>query len=440
MEYNIDELTSQVKDILVYSQGYYAEDLVHVDKLLKEWEINKQRFIKAFGGLIYESPIKCMITADKSTKTNELYEFCDEIEDSFLLSEPNAATLSDFIWWAGVDFYDNTVPRDFTFTNEETGLEVRIPAGSKLIKSFKHFIRDKENLITIQNRASQLIQASEPITGTLCFSVHPLDFLSMSDNTYNWSTCHSLADGDFRMGNLSYMIDHSTFICYIRGEDGVILPVFPENIPWNSKRWRVLIHCNSDNNMFFMGRHYPFYQEYLNNIIRTNIEKLFPNIKCLTSWGHEKLIYQEDETAFSEGYYDFFDKATMKHELANIVPHSLNYNDILHSSVSLTSMCYDIGNFDGDFDAVDIGAEVFCLHCGEHYITSPSALFCEECFNKLYPANLYEHVFCSECGKAIENHEKEFVKENRIRKILCRTCYRKNIYNNYIGKYQKKEN
>lgn len=157
MAYNIKELTSQVKDILVYSQGYYAEELIHVDKLLAKWEINKQRFINAFGGLIYEFPIKCKITADEVIKFNELHEFCDEIEDNFLLSEPNVAALADFIWWAGEDFYHNIVPQDFTFINEETGFEVRIPAGSKLIKSFKNFIKDKENLITIQNKASQLI-------------------------------------------------------------------------------------------------------------------------------------------------------------------------------------------------------------------------------------------------------------------------------------------
>lgn len=440
MAYNIEELTSQVKDILVYSQGYYAEELIHVDKLLAKWEINKQRFIDAFGGLIYESPIKCMVATDNNVKFKELYEFCDEIEDSFLLSEPNAAALADFIWWAGEDFYHNMVSRDFTFVNEETGFEVRIPAGSKLIKSFKNFIKDKENLITIQNKASQLIQASEPITGTLCFSVHPLDFLSMSDNTYNWSTCHNLADGDYRMGNLSYMIDYSTFICYIRGEDGVTLPVFPENIPWNSKRWRTLIHCNVSNNIFFMGRHYPFYQECLDDVIRTTIEKLFSNIKHLTLWNLERPIYKEDKTAFPDGYYDFFGKATMKHELVNINPYSLNYNDILHSSISLTSMCYDIGSFDEYFPTVNIGARVFCLHCGDESITSSSTIFCETCFNKLYPTSLYRYVYCGECGKAVENHEKEFIKENRVRKTLCKTCYRKNIYNNYRGKYQKEEN
>ena len=433
MAYNIEELTSQVKDILVYSQGYYAKDLVYVDQLLAKWEANKRRFIDAFGSLIYESPIKCMVAADYSTKFNELYAFCDEIEDNFLLSEPNAAALSDFIWWAGESFYDNTVPKDFTFTDEETGLEVRIPAGSKLIKSFKNFIIDKENLVTIQNRASQLIQASEPVTGTLCFSVHPLDFLSISDNTYNWSTCHNLADGDYRMGNLSYMIDNSTFICYIRGEDGVVLPVFPENILWNSKRWRTLIHCNINNNIFFMGRHYPFYQKYLDDVIRINIEKLFTNIKHLTSWNQEEPIYREDKTAFADGYYDFFGKATMKHELVNINPHSLNYNDILHSSVSLAPMCYDIGDFDGDFPTVDIGEKIPCLHCGNEIVTSSSNVFCETCFNKLYFGALYEHTYCSECGKTIESHEKEFIKENRIRKTLCKTCYRKNIYNKYMG-------
>ena len=95
------------------------------------------------------------------------------------------------------------------------------------------------------------------ITGTLCFSVHPLDYLSISENTYNWASCHSL-DGDYRAGNLSYMLDSSTIVCYLRGANNVKLPLFPDDVPWNSKKWRVLLFFSDKQDIIFAGRQYPF--------------------------------------------------------------------------------------------------------------------------------------------------------------------------------------
>ena len=87
-----------------------------------------------------------------------------------------------------------------------------------------------------------MILQEDKIEGTLCFSVHPLDFLSSSENTYNWRSCHSL-DGEFCAGNLSYMADSATMICYLKSDKEEILPRFPEDIPWNNKKWRVFLEA-----------------------------------------------------------------------------------------------------------------------------------------------------------------------------------------------------
>ena len=71
--------------------------------------------------------------------------------------------------------------------------------------------------------------------------MHPLDYLSLSENTYNWRSCHSL-DGEYRAGNLSYMMDKSTVICYLKSNDDVILSNFGPEVKWNSKKWRVLLY------------------------------------------------------------------------------------------------------------------------------------------------------------------------------------------------------
>ena len=124
-------------------------------------------------------------------------------------------------------------------------------------ESLKKIFSDAGMLIMTHCEDQQIIQENT-ITGTLCFSVHPLDFLSSSENTHNWRSCHSL-DGEYRGGNLSYMVDDCTFMCYLRS-DGYDhqLPNFPHEVKWNSKKWRVLLYLSNDRTMLMAGRQYPF--------------------------------------------------------------------------------------------------------------------------------------------------------------------------------------
>ena len=159
------------------------------------------KFIDLFGGLIYEWPVPVEFTLDDTQKRSRVMEFVGVVSDSF-----NNPELADFIEANLDSFYENKVS-----TND------KMPKGMKLLKAFKYFEKNQTALRNIQDMASQIIQ-EDKIKGTLCFSVHPLDYLSSSENTYNWRSCHSL-DGEYRAGNLSYMVDNSTFLIYLKGAD-----------------------------------------------------------------------------------------------------------------------------------------------------------------------------------------------------------------------------
>ena len=49
---------------------------------------------------------------------------------------------------------------------------------------------------------------------TAVLSVHPCDYLEMSNVSNPWSSCHNLEDGCYKAGTLSYMLDTSTLIFY----------------------------------------------------------------------------------------------------------------------------------------------------------------------------------------------------------------------------------
>lgn len=195
-----EDIKEQFREVIRHSQHI---DNPKIDYLFREWEANKSHFIELFGGPIYEWTEPVEFTLDDTQKKNRAMEFANIVADSF-----NNSELADFI--------DNNI--DTFFENKVSNNQYQnIPKGMKLLKAFKYFENNKCVLRNIQDMASQIIQ-EDKIKGTLCFSVHPLDFLSSSENTYNWRSCHSL-DGEFRAGNLSYMVDNVTFMVYLKGVD-----------------------------------------------------------------------------------------------------------------------------------------------------------------------------------------------------------------------------
>ena len=245
MSIPIGNIKERFDKVIKYSQ--YGIEEPKTDSLFKNWSLNKQRFYDLFGEqYIWEYPKKVSFELDDDTKQARIADLI-----TYILCNEYSPELADFIQEQKKGFFDNKVIEEYV-----TNLNEIITKDTKLIKAFKYFIKDKEVLNDLQSRASRIIQENK-IEGTLCFSIHPLDYLSVSETTHNWRSCHAL-DGEYRAGNLSYMMDNCTIVCYLKSEQNAKLPHFPEDVPWNSKKWRVLLYFNSRMDMCFAGRQYPF--------------------------------------------------------------------------------------------------------------------------------------------------------------------------------------
>lgn len=256
-----DDIKKEFNKVLSYSQGVPL-DKINTDDMFSKWWVNKKKFFDYFGGqYIYEVPEEITFNLSPEARHQRFEEFNAMVND--ILYNENESSAEDFYYFLKdneAGFYENNVVADWDWNG------AKIKTGSKLVRSFKHFIENKKLLEDIQNSASRLIQ-EDKVTGKLCFSIHPLDFLSTSETTYNWRSCHAL-DGDYRSGNLGYMMDNSTIICYLRGEEETKLPRFPADVPWNAKKWRVLLFWSNDESLLFAGRQYPFTsQTALNDIL-----------------------------------------------------------------------------------------------------------------------------------------------------------------------------
>lgn len=321
-------------------------------------------------------------------------------------------------------------------------------------------------LTDIQNYASRIIQENK-VEGTLCLSVHPLDFLSLSENNYNWRSCHSL-DGEYRAGNLSYMMDNNTVICYLKGADDVPLQAFGP-VTWNSKKWRVLLFVSNDCNMVIAGRQYPFESKSGMDIVlrqllfQSGICKIYGTwdrwsdwnaaLNCISFKGQDKYITLEDfYIPTSIGLVDL-------QQLYQVHPQAKNFDDVLHSScykpfytikysglsdnpyVSLDKTLFEIGNMTyclecGEAECLKAEDTMRCGDCEFEYGTTENDIFgyCECCGRRMYIESSYtvnDEMWCETCfdqyAKQCERcgsyHYQDYVKyDNETQQYLCSAC------------------
>lgn len=408
------DIKEQFKEVISYSQDIPNPQ---VDILFSQWLEAKRDVIEAFGGkLIYEIPVPVHFHLGAQEKKNYFMEFVDHVAQVSHNEE-----LVRFLEANGFgSFYDNIIPSTYIDG------DIKVPCGMKMIKAFKYFEKDQRLLEQLQNHASQLIQ-EDKIEGTLCFSVHPLDYLSTSCNTYNWRSCHAL-DGEFRAGNLSYMIDKSTVICYLKGADNVIIPSFPNTVPWNSKKWRVLLYLSDNWDMIFAGRQYPFNcQASMDIVLRYFLKALKLPEDRFDGWHNDyvsKILLNNGENyTLSHRYLPIRHSL---YEIENIVQdgkHSLQFNDLLNSSTYKEPLYAIKDNtwwFGGeDVPHFEIGKVVGCLNCEHNRIIDSEMMVCRDCAEEL---GLFEEegYACECCGRRIyEDEEVWWVNDLPV----CSHCY-----------------
>lgn len=465
---NISNIQKQFNEVISYSQGIYN---VHSDELFAKWKEAKSFFFEAFNGqLIYEYPQEVTFELSKEAKHSKFVSFIEFIENVY-----SNRKLSNFLWEHEADFFNNRLSAPYELSSGK-----KLPVGMKILKALKFFEDNPEALDHIQTKASMLIQ-EEKVTGKICLSVHPLDFLSTSENTYKWRSCHAL-DGEYRSGNLSYMTDQSTVICYLKStKENQFLPNFPTSVPWNSKKWRVLLFFSNDRSMMFAGRQYPFTADGGLNFIT---EKLLTdeNLGRFGKWSGEKIReYEFPDGGASHlhngGYVGIGNRLITMSDLIKDEKGSLHFNDLLHSS------CYDpvysyrmdkhpVFYFtfdemfthptekDKDYEYSPgranndtrfyIGGPVPCLSCGEYDIDISERMVCESCDykedeniyvcpccgNHFYVDDGYwiesegtyvcpdcaesECTVCDICGELVYNSDIIYDRENE--KMICRWC------------------
>lgn len=427
---NLSKIKEDFNNVIKFTQNIPEPK---TDKLFDIWMECKRDYIELFGGkFIYEFPRKVSFELDAKEKHDRVVRFAGQVASQWGYTD-----LANFIEAQEEGFFKNITISDYTAWDGKV-----IKKGAKLVKSFRHFVKDNDrSLADIQNEASRIIQ-EDKIEGTLCLSVHPLDFLSLSENTYNWRSCHSL-DGEYRAGNLSYMMDKNTIICYLRGADDVELPGFGPEVKWNSKKWRVLLYVSDDWKMVIAGRQYPFESEVGMDIV---LKELLPDAGICqkevdaydwTDWNNVLLsevnMTNDLKISFDSPYIPVGFELMRLDELVLVGEGAKNFNDVLNSSCykPIYAFKYRLGFWINDAGApmthrdttkFSIGGYTYCLRCGmEETLLGADTMMCEECELEYGSSDNDLFTYCDSCGRRIYVDDSYSVGDETV----CSHCFDK---------------
>lgn len=238
------------------------------------------------------------------------------------------------------------------------------------------------------------------LEGTLCLSIHPIDYMTMSDNSNSWSSCMSWKDhGDYRMGTVEMMNSRNVIVAYLT--DSKEKFDF-EGLDWTSKKWRSLFIV--DPQVLCNIKGYPYFNDSLNHEVLAWVKELCAQV----GWDyintpieyHENEDYNEvyQRTGYYLGKWEFWTDR-MYNDFWYVHTFYPNINMGAEESFSLT--------YSGRTQCMWCGKDISCEDMVD---TDESYLICEDCASTCR---------CHHCGDIISSGDAIRVGDD----YYCSCCY-----------------
>ena len=348
-------MRKEIEKLLINSQQYgdKIDSLPYLGEILSEWAEKKKNLLN--GEIRITLPELIKIDTPAEAWQNKMMEWV-KFDSADTINKDVAEEVYDFL----------VCNKGSNICTLDSWKNNRIPKGMKLTRALKYVIKNPDVLNSIQQKASTFIQEGK-LQGYLTFSVHPIDFLTMSESDSGWHSCHSL-DGDYRGGNMSYVLDNSTIVCFLSDKEPTCEKY---GVPFYPKKWRVLLHANEDKTFAAINRQYPLACPELLQIVEEKASELFslPETWCADPVDKKKM-FLTDEWAL----------------LYNDLRKSPWYTQPIHTAIPL----------DKPVRPIVLGAKTPCPICGETNYRNET-FFCDKCIeeNELFHSGL--NFICDCC-------------------------------------------
>lgn len=416
--------------------GPTGVDYAPMNEILREWSDAKSQYLyKLFGEqLILEKEIHyekgnsemwksiAMVfdswTADKLGRNGrDAYEFTKEYYD---IIYPPRGSIKQYQLTTearhGMEHLLNNEPLVNNIFNGETFVievegkrPLKINRGSKVMRALSK-IADYFGLAHFEDFRiyhSQVLN-QKSLSGTLCLSIHPMDYMTMSDNDCGWDSCMSwIGEGGYRQGTVEMMNSNCTIVAYLKSEDEFSTYT---GVKWNSKKWRQLFVVNDD--LLIGVKAYPYQNDNLSEAVidwlRELAEKNLDRKYCSTTViEYEKPFRISTKNGEKDVYLDALDGYAMYNDFGSAEHHHMALVDGFDTNKK---------KYYGDADDIAYlysfayhGSEQ-CMVCGstQHDFANESCLACKNCQTLIH---------CDCCGDPVAN----YIEIDG--QYLCEYCY-----------------
>jgi hypothetical protein len=371
----LEQIEKDVKRVIALNGDFdLSSQELHFS--LNAFAVNKSRFYEDFGNEFSITRKGVSVEKNEESKKEDFDSFKRRITRGGKLYE-----FAKFINDNGIDgFFNNKVLIENDYN---------IPVGMKLSKSFNLIPElKKDNLVNHWQTSYSQILNDNRIAGDLTISIHPFDYLTMSENRYNWRSCHAL-DGEYAAGTLGMMNDKTTVVAFLASPKLEEFDVL-HGAKWNNKKWRQLVHISPDLNTFVHSKHYPYHNQQLEDLVQELLQEVYPYIQ----------EYILDQNARGLDY-------------VRTGSNSPAYNDA-KSSMNGPNVYVRPCEEGTAYKKVVVGTAVACLHCGEYDIMEPEYWSCEECSG----IDHYD-AYCDNCGEGVYDGDYCYTAHDET---LCNDC------------------
>ena len=408
-----EKLSNDEISMMNHYIDYYAGDTIHsrvsLEHILSFWNENKQNLYKAFGNqfmvskeISIKSPIDLVrkqmeeliylnstINRWRNAMLNDLYDIDSDVyykvNEAIFAPKPLAKNAYDG---------DN-----FEFKIGETMIRVQNGMKAmKIIAKIAKALKYEDTMEEFRLEHSRILNTAT-LSGELVLSIHPLDYMTMSDNECDWSSCMSWNDeGCYRRGTVEMMNGKDTVVAYLRSKT----PMSIDGYKWSgNKKWRSLIVFDKDFITSIKG--YPYLSKDLSEIA----------IQMLAELATKNLGYSYDNEIYKYSHNTAFEtpKGTYTFRFA---PYDAMYNDF---GACKHHICLGTDYKPVSFFHYVYGGPATCMCCGaiDCDYDNEADLCCMDCNG---------HCTCWECGDRICEDDAYYDDEGRA---YCYYCYHDNF-------------
>ena len=462
--YPIDALTVEDRETIVkYIESYANCSPKDLDTILSSWNKNKIKLFKLFG-----RKLRIEHHVDISNDDNAMVGLLAgvfspvSLEMRDVYGNPNKnkyiADLCRYLYMKRDEYdwelkheisrlfrYRNFIngytSDDILIKNNKTNKLLKIPCRTKIMRAIQRFNKfvgyeDFQLYEDFRNEISDITTQSH-ISATMVLSIHPIDYMTMSHNECDWSSCMNWETGEYCGGTLEMLNSNLAIVCYLKSSRDVFyLNPKEKKYPIPNKTWRCLYYAHRD--LLLAGKPYP----YENKALRQKgldilMDLAYTNMKWNYKYKKQKFndmnhIHENCEARGSGN-------RTYHSGAITIYTYGM-YNDMIADQETDYWCCRNPRNKNGKTLYLSLSGDATCLRCGKkldsrnlhHELVEDcdfnahgATFICREC---------EELHACEICRDANDSHEKFVIRviggyfsynENERYETMCENCIKK---------------